>query len=167
MSKPDDVEHLVPKSCFGANGLDIRMLNGFGNEKITQKANAQGRRCSGFVEVSPHKNVDGYGIIFPEQCSCSGGRPAKQGLSLSKQTAHRTGGKGWLCRHTSSPGLTLTGCRTVGRQGAPSPRTSYRLVAMPCRRPSSCSRRNLSRQAGRGGACMDLRVGTSNLATSR
>ena len=31
------------------------------------------------------KNVDGY--FFCRACSCSGGRPTKQGLSLSKQTA--------------------------------------------------------------------------------
>ena len=31
------------------------------------------------------KNVDGY--FFPEQCSCSRGRPEKQRLSVSKQTA--------------------------------------------------------------------------------
>ena len=31
------------------------------------------------------KDVDGY--FFPEQCPCSGRRPTKLGLALSKQTA--------------------------------------------------------------------------------
>ena len=66
----------------------------------------------------------------------------------------RTGGKGCLYRRTITPGLTLTRRRSVGRQGAPSPRTNRRLVVMPCQRASSCSRQNLSRQAGEG-ACVD------------
>ena len=76
-------------------------------------------------------------FFFPERCSCSRGRPAKQVSSLRKQTAmgltimrHRTGGKRCLCRYTSSPGLTLTRRRSVGRQGAPFPRTSRHLVVM-------------------------------------
>ena len=63
------------------------------------------------------------------------GRPANQGLSLSKQIAmngvmvmsQRKGSKGYPYRHASSPGLTPTHRRGVGRQGARSPR----LVVMP------------------------------------
>ena len=62
---------------------------------------------------------------------------------------NRTGSKGCLYRHTSSPELTLTRRRCVGRQGAPSSRTSCRLVVIPCRRESSCYRQTISRQAGR------------------
>ena len=42
----------------------------------------------------------------------------------------RTGSKGCLYRHKSSQGLTLTRRRSVGRQGAQSPRTGRRLVVM-------------------------------------
>ena len=49
---------------------------------------------------------------FPEQANCNGVMVMSQ----------RTGGKGRLYRHTSSPGLTPTRRRSVGRQGGPSPR---------------------------------------------
>ena len=107
----------------------------------------QGRRRSGVVKVSPHKNV--YSCYFPRAiCSCSGKRPAKHGLFLSKQIAicgyGYVSGKGCLYRHLSSPGLTPTCRHDVGRQGAPSPR----LVVMPWRRERSCSRQQ-SQHAGR------------------
>ena len=54
---------------------------------------------------------------FHEHEHCSGV------LTLSQ----RTGGKGCMYRHRMSPGLTPTHRRSVGRQGAPSPR----LVVMP------------------------------------
>ena len=49
------------------------------------KTVAQGRRCSGSVEVSPHKNVDGFlfprAILMPRVC------PPKTGLSHSMSIA--------------------------------------------------------------------------------
>ena len=68
--------------CMAHIVIAAELIKSFGNEK-KQKKNAQGRRCSG--TVSPHKTFTA--IFFPEQCSCSGKRPAKQGLSLSKQIA--------------------------------------------------------------------------------
>ena len=63
----------------------IVLIKSFGNENNIDNNNAQGRRGLGAVEVSPHKKR--LRLFFPEQCSCSGKRPAKQGLSLSKQIA--------------------------------------------------------------------------------
>ena len=54
---------------------------------------------------------------FPKQANCNGAMFMSQ----------RKGGKGCLHRHTSSPGLTPTRRRSIGRQGGPSPR----LVEMP------------------------------------
>ena len=55
--------------------------NSFGNEK------EQKDYCSGAVDVPPHKKRLRL-FFFPlGQRSCSGKRPAKQGLSLSKQIA--------------------------------------------------------------------------------
>ena len=106
-------------------------------------------------------NDDGY-LFFSRAISCSGKRPAKQGLPLFNQTAigfwscHREqAGKGCSYRYIGIPELTLNRGSSVGRQGAPFPRTSRRLVVMPCLGAHNCSRPNLSRQAGRGGACMN------------
>ena len=120
------------------------------------------------------KNVDGYFFpratlmlrqtarkteAFREQANCNGVMVMPQ----------RTGRKGCLYRHTSSPGLTLTRRRSVRRQGAPSPRTSRHMVVMSCRRDSSCSRQSLGRQAGRQEAVEHswTRMRANNLATSR
>ena len=68
--------------------------------------------------------------------------------------SQRKGGKRCLYRHTNSPGLTPTHRRSVGRQGALSPR----LAVMPWRGERSCCLQQ-SQQARRQEevehACMD------------
>ena len=63
----------------------------------------------------------------------------------------RTGGKRCLYRHTSCPGLTPTRHRSVGRQGAPSPR----LVLCLDRENVAVVNKYLRGQTGGNGACMD------------
>ena len=63
----------------------VLSLKSFGNEKQTKKQMLRDVVAQGPSKPRRINNVDGY--FFPEQCSCSGKRPAKQGLSLSKQTA--------------------------------------------------------------------------------
>ena len=128
---------------------------------------AQGPSKSGHI-----KNVDGYFfsramLVLKGTARKTGTFPEPANGNGAMVMPQRTGVKGCAYRYTSSPGLTLTRRRSVGRQGAPSPRTSRRLAVMPCRRESSCSRQNISRQAGGGGAFMDSKRETSNLATSR
>ena len=107
-----------------------------GPSKARRMYNVDGDFISGamlMLRETAHKTG-----AFPERTKCKRVTAMSQG----------TGGKGCLYRHTSSPGLTATRRRSAGRQGEPSPLTSRRLVRMPCRRESSCSRQNLSRQAG-------------------
>ena len=117
--------------------------------KNKQKTNAQGRRCSGTVEVSPHKKTftaifaqsnahaqgnDPLNRGFPEQANCNGV------MVMSEEK----GDKGCLYRHASSPGMTPTRRRHVGRPRASSPR----LLVMPWRQVRSCSQQQ-SLQADR------------------
>ena len=96
-------------------------------KKVTLKNVAEGLSKSRRI-----KNADGYFFLramlmlrgkarkteaFPGQANCHGVMAMSQ----------RTGGKGCLYRHTSSPGLTPTRRRSVGPQGAP----SISLMAMP------------------------------------
>ena len=65
---------------------------------------------------------------MPRICSPkTGAFPEHEHRSAVLALSRRKGGKGCLYRQTSSPGLTPTRHRSVGRQGAPSPR----LVVMP------------------------------------
>ena len=128
-------------------------------------------RCSGAVEISPHIQrrlfVTSAMHMLIETAHKNGSSHEQVDCHGVMSMQQKTGGKGCLYSHTISPRLTLTRRRSVGRQGAPSPRASRRLVAMCCRRASSCSRQNLRRQAKGGRACMDYKMRTSNLATSR
>ena len=62
---------------------------------------AEGRRCSGTVDLSPHKKRLRL-FFFPEQCSCSG--TARETGAFPEQVdcngvmvmSQRTGGKGYL-----------------------------------------------------------------------
>ena len=100
----------------------------------------RGRRC-----LAAQKTLTAS--YFLEQCSCPGYALRKQGFSLSMSIApgfwpcQRKRGKGCLYRQTSSPGLTPTRRRSVGRQGAPSPR----LVVMPWRREMNTNNLSTSR----------------------
>ena len=108
-------------------------------------------------------------FFFQSNAHAQGNAPKNWGFPQASKrqcgyghATENTGGKGCLYCDISSPGLTRTRCRSVGRQGVPSPRTSRRLVAMSRRWESSCSRQNLRR----AGTCMDSKMGASNLATS-
>ena len=101
-------------------------------KKKTKKADAQGRRCSGAVEASLQKKTL-TAIFFPGARLMLRGKARKTGAFPEHANCNgvvvmsqRTGGKGWLYRHTSGPGLTPTRHRSVGRQGA----LSHRLVVM-------------------------------------
>ena len=72
------------------------------------------------------KNV--YGYFFPRAMLILRGKACTTGAFLEQANCNgvtvisqRKCGKGCLYRHTSSPGLTPTRRRSVGRQGAPSP----------------------------------------------
>ena len=110
----------------------------------TKETNGQGRSCSGAVKASPHKKrrrllffqrnahaqVTARGTgAFADQTTCNG-----DFVMVENGGEHAVKG---TCTVTSSLGRTLTR-RGVGRQGAPSPRTSSRrLAVMTCRRESS------------------------------
>ena len=106
-------------------------MKSFGNEK-SKKLMLRDIVAQGPSKSPPMKNVDGY--VFPRatlmlrmKARKSGAFPEQANCNGDVVMSQRTGGKGCLYHHTSSPGLTLTRRRSVGRQGAPSPR----LVVMP------------------------------------
>ena len=78
----------------------------FRKRKKTKKANAEGRRCSEAVEVSPHKKR--VRILFPRAMLMLRGKARKTGTFPQEANyngvmamSQRKGGKGSLYRHTS------------------------------------------------------------------